>query len=68
MYKVIIPEELLSNLWRLREYACGGSIASQIRHAISEHISSEEQKIGCSIKEIQEIRDKHEAEKKESIL
>jgi len=67
MYKVIIPEELLSNLWRLREYACCGSIASQIRHAISEYILGEEQKIGCSIQEIQEIRDKHEEEKKNSI-
>lgn len=67
MYKVIIPEELLSSLWRLREYACGGSIASQIRHAISEHISSEEKKIGCPIQEIQEIMDKHGEEKKESI-
>ena len=67
MYKIVITEEQLSNLWRLREYAACGSIAFQIRHAISEYISGEEKKIGCPIQEVQEIMDKHEAEKKDSI-
>lgn len=62
MYKLTIPKEQLSDLWRLREYAAKGAIAKQVRQAVSDYIKAQEERIGCPIADIQEARERHKRE------
>ena len=64
MYQLKIPKEQMTSLWRLREYAACGPIVKQVREAISDYLKNQEEKIGCSIKEIEEVMERHERESK----
>lgn len=64
MYQLKIPKEQMTSLWRLREYAACGPIVKQVRQAISDYLKSQEERIGCPIKEVEEVMEKHKRESK----
>jgi len=59
---MIIPKEQLSDLFRLREFAACGSIAEQVRKAISNYLVAQEKEIGCSPEDLESAILKHERE------
>lgn len=64
MYQLKITKEQMTSLWRLREYAARGPIVKQVREVISDYLQSQEKEIGCSIKEVEEVMERHERESK----
>ena len=55
---------MLKNLWRLREYCAEGPIAQQVRTAVSDYLKKQEKKIGCPLKDVVEVIERHEKEKR----
>ena len=51
MYHIKLPEEMMAELWKLREHCGRGSIASQVREAVYRYLHQEEEKLGCAIKD-----------------
>ncbi|MDD5626005.1 MAG: hypothetical protein PHG83_02480 [Patescibacteria group bacterium] len=54
-YNFPIPKDMLGDLYLLREYFAGGSIASQIRSAVKDYIETQERKIGSSGSSISDV-------------
>ena len=55
---------MLKDLWRLREFCAEGSMAQQVRDAVSNWIKSREEKFGCPIEDIAEATERHKRESK----
>ena len=60
MYKISLPQEIMKDLWRLREFCGEGPIIQQIKNSVRAHIQNKEREIGCPIADVQEAREKHE--------
>jgi len=65
MYKFSIPEQDLKKLWLFRENLAVGSLASQVRQAVSDFIRKQEEKIGLPVEEAAEIIKRHDDEESE---
>jgi len=65
MYKFSIPEGDLKKLWLFRENLAIGSMASQVRSAVSDFIKKQEEKIGLPVEEAAEIIKQHDDEESE---
>jgi|AntAceMinimDraft_18_1070375.scaffolds.fasta_scaffold1033887_2 hypothetical protein len=65
MYKFSLPEESLKKLYLFRENLALGSMAGQVRSAVSEFIQRHEEKIGVPVEEADEIIKKHNHEESE---
>ena len=63
-YKIKLPEGMMKDLWRLREYAAEPSIIEQIRKAVGEYLKKKKTEIGIPIKEMTETIDRYERQKK----
>ena len=63
-YKFELPKAMLKDLWILREYCAKGPIIQQVRKAVSLYIQKQERKIGCPLKDIVEVMERHEKEKR----
>ena len=57
---------MLKDLWRLREYCAEGPIIQQVRKAVSDYLKSQEERIGCPLKDVVEAMERHEKEKRAS--
>jgi len=68
MYKLTIPSDDIKKLYLLREYCAGGSIAHQVRQAVSDFILKREKTIGASVEDATEGIARHEIEKSQSCL
>jgi len=47
MYSMQIPPKLLTDLWRLREFAGQGPIATQVKRAIETYIAGQKDELSA---------------------
>jgi hypothetical protein len=55
MYQIQLSDEMMADLWQLREYYGRGAIVSQVREAVDRYLHEEKEKLGYSAKEFQEV-------------
>ena len=55
MYTFRLPTEMISNLYRLREYCKKGSILGQVRKAVEAYVREEERQIGFPLSEVERL-------------
>jgi hypothetical protein len=63
-YKIILPQRMMQDLWRLREYCAAPSIIQQVRESVAEYLKRKELEIGTSIKDVTEAIQEHRREEK----
>lgn len=62
MYAFKIPQSQLKDLWRAREYFGKGSLALQVRIAVSNYLDDLEKEIGAPLVDVVNTIDGHERE------
>ena len=61
MYQIQLPDEMMSDLWKLREYYGRGTIVSQIKEAVYRYLNEEEEKLGHPVRELTEDGDSEDS-------
>jgi|GEM_PF-3615174 len=51
MYSIKLPPELVTGLWRLREFAGQGPIAAQAKRAIADYIDAQQEELSAILRE-----------------
>lgn len=64
MYNLRLPENMVKDLYVLREYLSKGPIAKQVKSCVQKYLNSVEQKeLGCKIQDAKETIDRHDEQK-----
>jgi len=62
-YKIELPQGMLKNLWRLKNYCAGPPIVHQVYKAVGSYIEKQERKLGAKIEDIAEAIEEHDKQK-----
>lgn len=65
MYTIKLPQEIMKNLWQLREYHGRGSIIGQVREAVRTYLEQQQKLLGSPISKVDPVIEQKRPESRE---